>query len=112
VEATTFTGAPARTEAQRHDALRRANEVRAAIADAKRRLRARVLTLEDAFTDPSCGSAKAWTLMVCVPGLGTQKVARIFNHARVSPNKRVAALSDRQRRELVEGAGLRGRYYG
>ena len=46
-------------------------------------------------------TAKVHDLMLCVPGVGGVKAAKMLQQCRVSGSKTVGGLSDRQRTELV-----------
>lgn len=95
--------APTRTASQRQQALVRANQIRARRAALKRDLRAGERHLADILQRPAeyTMTAKVHDLLVCVPGIGDVKAARMLQKCRVSGSKTVGGLSDRQRSELV-----------
>lgn len=94
---------PARSFAQRMDALRRANEVRTYRAKLKRRLAAREESPRDvlAYPEEQVDTMKVFDLLLAMPKVGRVKANRMLVQARISPSKTVGGLSDRQRRELL-----------
>lgn len=95
--------APARSLAQRQDALKRANEIRTARARLKRDLKAGRRRIHELILDPPewLATAKLWDLLLAVPKYGRVKVNRILKECRISPSKTVGGLSERQRNEVV-----------
>jgi len=95
--------APTRTASQRQQALVRANQIRARRAALKRDLKVGERQLADVLQRPAeyTMTAKVHDLLVCVPGIGEVKAAKMLQQCRVSGSKTVGGLSDRQRAELV-----------
>jgi ribosomal protein S13 len=69
----------------------------------KRDLKAGERDLADILQRPAeyTMTAKVHDLLVCVPGVGQVKAAKMLQQCRVSGSKTVGGLSDRQRSELV-----------
>lgn len=95
--------APTRTASQRQSALQRANAIRVKRAALKRDLKAGERHLADVLQRPAewVETAKVHDLLLCVPGIGAVKAAKMLQQCRVSGAKTVGGLSDRQRGELV-----------
>ncbi len=95
--------APTRSASQRQSALERANEIRVKRAALKRDLKSGERMLADVLARPTewVLTAKVHDLLVCVPGIGAVKAAKMLQQCRVSGSKTVGGLSDRQRSELV-----------
>lgn len=93
---------PVRTDRQRMEALRRAQEVRCRRADLKRDLRAGQVDPLGLLADPPeyLVSMKVQDLLVALPKIGRVRCWEILRDARVSPSKTLGGLSDRQRHEL------------
>lgn len=101
--------APSQTNAQRMDALAKANRIREGRALAKRSL---------AQLSPSEARARADTLLTCphpdlegmrvsellkaIPNIGESRLRWLLLSAGVSPSKTLGGLSDRQRQALTE----------
>jgi S13-like protein len=85
-------------------ALRQANEVRSARAKLKQELRQGKVRLAEilAARPDYLSSAEVGELLVEVPKIGPVKAARLLRTARVSQQKTVGGLSDRQRTCLIE----------
>jgi len=98
---------PERSQQQRMDALRRANDIRSDRARLKERLRTGDLTITDVLNDPpSCvHTAKVLDLLLAVPKYGRVKANRLLERCRVSPAKTVNGLTPRQRKELLDMLG-------
>lgn len=94
---------PTRSASQRQSALARANAIRVKRAALKRDLKAGDRQLADVLHRPAdwVMTAKVHDLLLCVPGIGAVKAARMLQQCRVSGSKTVGGLSDRQRIELV-----------
>lgn len=94
---------PTRSASQRQSALARANRIRVKRAALKRDLKSGETQLADVLEKPKewALTAKVHDLLLCVPGVGTVKAAKILQQCRVSGSKTVGGLSDRQRCELV-----------
>ena len=97
------TGTPVRTLEQRLDALRRANDIRSQRARLKKDLKKGVIKIDEILAGPPefIRTAKVIDVLLAVPNCGKVKSAKVLNHCRISPNKTVGGLSERQRRELV-----------
>ncbi len=95
---------PERSQQQRMDALRRANDVRSERARLKERLRTGDLFIADVLSDPpACvHTAKVLDLLLAVPKYGRVKANRLLERCRVSPAKTVNGLTPRQRKELLD----------
>jgi len=111
-----MTPAPERSLEQRVDALARANAIRSARAELKRRLK-RDTTLKlalqaldgldeelelirvDGAPPPAnyLHSMKAYDLLIALPGFGRVKANKVLARNAVSPSKTLAGLSTRQR---------------
>ena len=94
---------PTRSASQRHSALARANAIRVKRAGLKRDLKAGDRQLADVLQRPAewVLTAKVHDLLLCVPGVGAVKAAKLLQQCRVSGSKTVGGLSDRQRSELI-----------
>ncbi len=92
-----------RRKGERMDALRQANDIRAARARLKKDLKDGRVNIEEVLLDPpeSALTAKVFDLLLVVPKFGRVKANRILNQCRISPSKTIGGLSDRQREELV-----------
>jgi S13-like H2TH domain len=95
---------PVRSAEQRREALRLANEIRAARARLKKQLAAGSVRVEVILAaPPACAETqKLHDLLLAVPGYGPARVARLLARTRISHSKTVAGLSDRQRAELLD----------
>jgi hypothetical protein len=98
---------PERSQQQRMDALRRANDIRSERARLKESLRAGELLITVVLGDPpSCvHTAKVLDLLLAVPKYGRVKANRLLERCRVSPAKTVNGLTPRQRKELLDMLG-------
>lgn len=94
---------PTRSASQRQTALLRANAIRIRRAGLKRDLKSGEKVLVDILVRPAdwALTAKVYDLLLCVPGVGGVKAAKMLQQCRVSGSKTVGGLSDRQRTELV-----------
>lgn len=94
---------PIRTLEQRLDALRRANEIRSRRARLKKDLKNGTVKIDQILGEPPdfIKTAKVVDILLAVPNCGKVKSAKLLNHCRISPNKTVGGLSERQRRELT-----------
>lgn len=95
--------APTRSASQRQTALARANAIRVKRAALKRDLKGGDRHLADVLQRPADWvlTAKVHDLLLCVPGIGAVKAAKMLQQCRVSGSKTVGGLSDRQRGELA-----------
>ena len=91
-------------DAQWQHALGRANEVRRCRADLKRDLAAGTLSIVTVLTDPPAyaETANVRQLLLALPKFGPVKTRRLLTNCRISENKTVGRLSDRQRAALIE----------
>jgi len=98
---------PERSQQQRMDALRKANDIRSERARVKERLRSGELAITDVLADPpACvHTAKVLDLLLAVPKYGRVKANRLLERCRVSPAKTVNGLTPRQRKELLDMLG-------
>ena len=98
---------PARSIAQRMDALHRANEIRLARAELKRDLKAGRQNILDVLLEPPAYllTAKIYDVLLAAPKFGRVKVTQALNLCRISPAKTVGGLSTRQRHELLVRLG-------
>lgn len=95
---------PERSQQQRMDALRRANDIRSERARLKERLRSGDMIIADLLMDPPpcVHTAKVLDLLLAVPKFGRVKANRLLERCRVSPAKTVNGLTPRQRKELLD----------
>jgi hypothetical protein len=95
---------PERTQQQRMDALRRANDIRSERARLKERLRSGQVGIIDVLSDPpGCvHTAKVLDLLLAVPKYGRVKANRVLERCRISPARTVNGLTPRQRKELLD----------
>lgn len=100
--------APTRTHDQRLEALVEANRIRCARAMLKRHLAAGTADLAAVISDPApeFANMKVIEALLATPKIGNVKAGRILNQLRVSRQKTIGGLSDRQRAEFV--SRLRG----
>jgi len=98
---------PERSQQQRMEALRRANDIRSERARLKERLRTGDLGITDVLSDPPVcvHTAKVLDLLLAVPKYGRVKANRLLERCRVSPAKTVNGLTPRQRKELLDMLG-------
>jgi hypothetical protein len=98
---------PERSQQQRMDALRRANDIRSERARLKERLRNGELAIGEVLGDPPpcVHTAKVLDLLLAVPKYGRVKANRVLERCRVSPARTVNGLTPRQRKELLDMLG-------
>jgi S13-like H2TH domain len=98
---------PERSQQQRLDALKRANDIRSERARLKESLRAGELTILAVLGDPPpcVHTAKVLDLLLAVPKYGRVKANRVLERCRVSPARTVNGLTPRQRKELLDMLG-------
>ena len=101
--------APPRSNAQRMEALERANRIRTRRARYKKDLKAGRERLLDGLVDPPewLESAKILDVLLAVPKVGRVKANKILRGCAVSPSKTIGGLSPRQRTELAVAVGGR-----
>ena len=98
---------PERSQQQRLEALRRANDIRSERARLKERLRKGEVAIGDVLVDPPLcvHTAKVLDLLLAVPKYGRVKANRLLERCRLSPSKTVNGLTPRQRKELLDMLG-------
>lgn len=98
---------PERTLEQRMDALELANHIRIRRAAFKRDLKAGRESVSSLLVDPPdyMLTARVFDVLLAVPRYGRVKVNRVLQVLRISPNKTIGGLSQRQRAELVSWLG-------
>jgi hypothetical protein len=98
---------PERTQKQRMEALRRANDVRSERARLKEGLRNGEMAIVDVLAEPPLcvHTAKVLDLLLAVPKYGRVKANRVLERCRISPARTVNGLTPRQRKELLEIMG-------
>ena len=94
---------PERPFNQRMEALARANDVRSQRAQLKRDLKAGRHSIHRLLLDSPdfVETARVFDLLLAVPKYGRVKVNKVLTQCRISPNKTIGGLSERQRCELV-----------
>lgn len=99
---------PERSQQQRLDALKRANDIRSERARLKERLRTGEVTIAVVLGDPPpcVHTAKVLDLLLAVPKYGRVKANRVLERCRVSPARTVNGLTPRQRKELLDMLGV------
>lgn len=95
---------PERSQQQRMDALRRANDIRSERARLKESLRNGDIAIIEVLSDPpACvATAKVLDLVLAVPKYGRVKANKLLERCRVSSSKTVNGLTPRQRKELLD----------
>ena len=98
---------PERTQKQRMDALRRANDIRSDRARLKEQLRTGEVVILQVLADPPVcvHTAKVMDLLLAVPKYGRVKAAKVLERCRISPARTINGLTPRQRKELLEIMG-------
>ena len=93
----------ARSAAQRLDALRKANEIRAGRSQLKKDIAAGRVQIVDILARPPefAETERVSVLLLAVPKYGSARVSRLLAKARISDSKRLAGLTERQRTELI-----------
>lgn len=91
-----------RSVEQRLAALARANAVRTFRKQMKAAMKTGGVRAHDVLADPpeEAATMKVWDLLLATPGVGRVKTNYLLRHARVSPSKTLAGMTDRQRDEL------------
>jgi hypothetical protein len=103
---------PERSRAQRIDALAEANRIRTARKHLKEDLAAGRRDWRDVLDHPDAATMKVVDLLIAVPQVGRVAATRVMVYARVSASKTCAGMTDRQRRDLLEGARILSRPLG
>jgi hypothetical protein len=98
---------PERTQQQRMDALRRANDIRSERARLKEGLRVGDIGIVAVLSDPPpcVHTAKVLDLLLAVPKYGRVKANRVLERCRISPARTLNGLTPRQRKELLDMIG-------
>ena len=98
---------PERTQKQRMDALRRANDIRSERARLKEQLRTGEVVIVEVLAEPPVcvHTAKVMDLLLAVPKYGRVKAAKVLERCRISPARTINGLTPRQRKELLEIMG-------
>ena len=98
---------PERSQQQRMEALRRANDIRSERARLKDSLRYGDVGITDVLSDPPpcVATAKVLDLVLAVPKYGRVKANKLLERCRVSSSKTVNGLTPRQRKELLDMLG-------
>jgi hypothetical protein len=96
-------GVPARSLAQRMEALERATEVRVKRSELKKELKAGKVGIGAILRHPpDCvETAKVVDLLLALPSVGPARASRLLAACHISQAKTVGGLSERQRAELV-----------
>lgn len=98
-----------RTLEQRLAALERANEIRTRRAQLKRDVRAGIPFMALVWEPPDwLLTMQVYDLLLAVPKLGKRKAEQIMRRLRISHQKTVGGLSERQRVDLLSELGRRG----
>lgn len=95
--------APARSQAQRMEALEHANKIRVARANLKKDIKTGRVSIFDVLAEPPwwLGTAKIMDLLLAVPSFGRVKTNKILTRCRISPSKTIGGMTYRQRAELL-----------
>jgi hypothetical protein len=91
---------------QHMEALKRANEVRLGIAEAKREIHAKTLSIPDAFDDPRCQPARLRELLGAQERWGETRVRKAILRTNLSTSnlelRRISELTKRQKIRILE----------
>jgi hypothetical protein len=100
----TAKGARARSEEQRLWALQQANKIRAERSRLKKDLASgRVQIIEVLSRPPAFAQTeRVATVLLAVPRFGPARVSRLLARERISETKHLGALTERQRRALIQ----------
>ncbi|MGH2939471.1 MAG: hypothetical protein ACRDPE_15290 [Solirubrobacterales bacterium] len=95
------------TEPQHMAALRRANEVRLALAEAKREILAGTLSIPDAFDDPRCQLGRVREVLGAQHRWGATRIRKAIERTNLASGgrleeKRICELTKRQRARLLD----------
>ena len=96
--------APARSTKQRLEALQKANTIRVERSRLKKELAAGQAQIIEVLAHPPAfaETERVAVLLLAVPMYGPARVSKLLVRERISESKRLAGLSDRQRRALIE----------
>ncbi len=96
---------PARTDAQRSEALAAAIEARRERSRLRTALKARQMSAVDvlvgAQTNPLWAGLKVAWLLECLPGVGRVRAERMMSALGIATSRRVQGLGERQRAALI-----------
>jgi DNA-binding transcriptional ArsR family regulator len=92
----------AKALAQRAKALAQANETRVGMADVKRRLAAREITLAEALADPRSTRTRIFHLLLALPRYGEVRARWTLRELHIPNLKRVGELTERQRNTIIK----------
>ena len=96
---------PQSTPEQRAAALAKAAEYRTARAELKELLSTGTVTLEEVFEravdDDVVGNMKLYPALCALPRMGKVKSKRLMEEIGIADNRRIRAVTDRQRTELL-----------
>ena len=103
----TLSQTPERTQKQRMEALRRANDIRTERARLKEQLRTGEVVIWEVLADPPIcvHTAKVMDLLLAVPKYGRVKANKVLERCRISPARTINGLTPRQRKELLDIMG-------
>ena len=97
--------APKMTDEQRAAALARAAEARRVRAEIKQLLKTGSLNLEDVFAraeeDDLVGGIKVFAVVLSMPKMGKIKTIRLLEDLGIAENRRLRALTPRQKADLL-----------
>lgn len=93
-----------RSQQQRLDALRKANEIRSCRSQLKKDIAAGTFNIVDLLASPPefAESERLVVLLSAVPGYGPTRVSKLLLKTKISESKRLAGLTERQRAELIQ----------
>jgi hypothetical protein len=93
--------APERSLEQRMAALESANKIRIARAEWKKQVKRHPELRLAPFADPLFASMKVGIYLTALPKVGRTKANKILMRSRISPNKTLGGMTERQRVELL-----------
>lgn len=95
---------PKLTQAQRREALAKAKAAREARAEAKRKLAAGEVGVEELLgsDDPAIGRMRPVELLCAVEGIGKSRAEAALRKMHIAESRRLSGLGPRQRAELIE----------
>jgi len=93
-----------RPQAQRLEALRKANDVRACRSKLKKDLAAGTVHIRDVLAKPPefAQAERLTVVLLALPGYGPARVNKLLLKTRISQSKRLGSLTERQRTELIQ----------
>lgn len=101
---------PVLTEAQKIEALKKAQEIRKQRADVRNRLKRGEIDLKQILEsdDPVSGRMKVAYLLRSLPRIGKVKARRIMEEVGIDDSRRVQGLGRRQKEALLDRLGSKG----